>query len=386
MNDRRRAIMGVSVKKSRLPNAYQEVNYLIAKGEQYINTGVYPNSDYSITTKYSTEYDYANNQGYLCGAEAVYFRLETGKNKVMIYNKWGASGTGDALDFYPTTDGAHTVKIDKNGAEFDGVSRTATTVANYETSTYQLIIGALDNRGTPIRHFIVKIYYYTINNGNENVRKFIPCYRKVDGKAGFYDLINNEFYTNANTSASEDFGVGDDVDNNAPIQINDNSNFIAQYPSGVWNDTGYANAIITYDFNGKFTVNTSKELTETGTPRKTILATFNVIAGHKYLLRGNPTKPATATAGNYSNIQVDQNQGYTAGTYILTNTAAIGEFTTSGEARLLMFYYTNQTYDNAEYLPQMIDLTATFGAGNEPTTVEEFNEIYPDEYYPYNAG
>ena len=51
-----------------------------------------------------------------------------------------------------------------------------------------------------------------------------------------------------------------------------------------------------------------------------------------------------------------------------------------------MFYYTNQTYDDAVYMPQVIDLTATFGAGNEPTTVEEFNEIYPDEYYPYNAG
>ena len=172
-----------------------------------------------------------------------------------------------------------------------------------------------------------------------------------------------------------------------PVQINDNSNFLAQYPSGVWNDTGYANAIITYDFNGKFTVNTSKELTETGTARSKILATFNVIAGHKYLLRGNPTKPSgAATSTNYSNLQVDQNQGYTEGTYILTNTAKIGEFTTSGEARLLMFYYTNQTYENAEYLPQMIDLTATFGPGNEPTTVEEFNELYPNKYYPYNAG
>lgn len=32
------------------------------------------------------------------------------------------------------------------------------------------------------------------------------------------------------------------------------------------------------------------------------------------------------------------------------------------------------------------DLTAMFGAGNEPTTVEEFRALYPDSYYPYNAG
>lgn len=35
---------------------------------------------------------------------------------------------------------------------------------------------------------------------------------------------------------------------------------------------------------------------------------------------------------------------------------------------------------------QLIDLTAMFGTGNEPTTVEEFRALYPNSYYPYNAG
>lgn len=35
---------------------------------------------------------------------------------------------------------------------------------------------------------------------------------------------------------------------------------------------------------------------------------------------------------------------------------------------------------------QIFDLTAMFGAGNEPTTVEEFEKIFPAAYYPYNAG
>lgn len=34
---------------------------------------------------------------------------------------------------------------------------------------------------------------------------------------------------------------------------------------------------------------------------------------------------------------------------------------------------------------QIIDLTAMFGAGNEPTA-EEFRALYPNSYYPYNAG
>jgi hypothetical protein len=34
----------------------------------------------------------------------------------------------------------------------------------------------------------------------------------------------------------------------------------------------------------------------------------------------------------------------------------------------------------------IFDLTVMFGSGNEPTTVEEFEAMFPEDYYPYNAG
>ena len=34
----------------------------------------------------------------------------------------------------------------------------------------------------------------------------------------------------------------------------------------------------------------------------------------------------------------------------------------------------------------LIDLTLMFGAGNEPSSVAEFEALYPESYYPYNAG
>lgn len=34
----------------------------------------------------------------------------------------------------------------------------------------------------------------------------------------------------------------------------------------------------------------------------------------------------------------------------------------------------------------VVDLTLMFGAGDEPTTVEEFNALFPEPYYDYNAG
>lgn len=34
----------------------------------------------------------------------------------------------------------------------------------------------------------------------------------------------------------------------------------------------------------------------------------------------------------------------------------------------------------------IFDLTTMFGSGNEPSTVEEFEKMFPADYYPYNAG
>ena len=41
-------------------------------------------------------------------------------------------------------------------------------------------------------------------------------------------------------------------------------------------------------------------------------------------------------------------------------------------------------FDNVIIKPQIIDLTEMFGAGNEPTTVEEFRQKFPNELYPYS--
>ena len=38
-----------------------------------------------------------------------------------------------------------------------------------------------------------------------------------------------------------------------------------------------------------------------------------------------------------------------------------------------------------EITPQIFDLTAMFGEGNEPTK-EQFNAMFPESYYPFNTG
>lgn len=43
-------------------------------------------------------------------------------------------------------------------------------------------------------------------------------------------------------------------------------------------------------------------------------------------------------------------------------------------------------FNNVKIKIQIFDLTVMFGSGNEPTSVEEFEKMFPADYYPYNAG
>ena len=54
--------------------------------------------------------------------------------------------------------------------------------------------------------------------------------------------------------------------------------------------------------------------------------------------------------------------------------------------------YLNRCYatsENASYFDgsiNLIDLTKMFGSGNEPSTTQEFEAMFPNDYYPYNEG
>ena len=49
-------------------------------------------------------------------------------------------------------------------------------------------------------------------------------------------------------------------------------------------------------------------------------------------------------------------------------------------------FTTGTVFTNVKIKVQIFDLTQMFGIGNEPSTVEEFEKMFPAEYYPYNAG
>ena len=113
-------------------------------------------------------------------------------------------------------------------------------------------------------------------------------------------------------------------------------------------------------------------------------------AGHKYLIKVTAKADSSidkitfgqfATSAN-ANVIFDITQTYTKYSAFIEPTVD-GEvirfsLVASGLSRIGSKYYLKNA--------MLFDLTQMFGAGNEPSTVAEFNTLFPKDYYDYNSG
>lgn len=112
--------------------------------------------------------------------------------------------------------------------------------------------------------------------------------------------------------------------------------------------------------------------------------------GHTYYMSVeiNPTETMAAAA-----LVISSNSYQARMTDIPTGWHKISGIVTTGsdsllERTILYFNYgtgddTGKTVSVRNYMT--IDLTAMFGAGNEPATAAEFERMFPEAYYPYSA-
>lgn len=132
------------------------------------------------------------------------------------------------------------------------------------------------------------------------------------------------------------------------------------------------------DYGVTWTNNGDGTITANGTA--TNIATYTllvpnprVIPGHKYLFISSITPQQAGVATVITNIGGESGNGFI--------------FTTDLTHINIYFYVqTNITVSNVVFKPQLFDLTEMFGAGNEPKTVAEFKEKFPNEYYPYSPS
>ena len=101
-----------------------------------------------------------------------------------------------------------------------------------------------------------------------------------------------------------------------------------------------------------------------------------IVAGHKYIF-WDANKNGSATTFGLS----------LGGTIIRAYGDTRAIVTASSSTNVLSYCYkSGAVINNAIIKPVLVDLTLLFGAGNEPTTVDEFKALFPNDYYAYNAG
>lgn len=111
---------------------------------------------------------------------------------------------------------------------------------------------------------------------------------------------------------------------------------------------------------------------------------LSIIKDHVYLVLDNRTGKIN-NIGN-STVQIlNAQQTFIIGT---SDNQEIGyQFRTSSITTMCYVRIRIEqgvTYNNVKLIPQLFDLTAMYGAGNEPKTLADFRKDFPESYYPYS--
>lgn len=142
------------------------------------------------------------------------------------------------------------------------------------------------------------------------------------------------------------------------------------------------NITVTNNGDGSVTFNGTQTTTK---PAVYVFDTFTMIGGHKYLMDG---VPATGGGGDTFGLVVRAMAvGETNNTYKWdTGSPVIFTGWESENKARIQAIINADSITNITFAPQLFDLTAMFGRGNEPTTPTEFWQKVTKKYYPYNPN
>lgn len=180
-----------------LPDDYILVEYIESTGTQYINTGVIPNQNTGFDIVYLTKNAIGSSRyGSIMGA-----RKNSMVNELQL-TSYGYSHYYGDLRFGASDNNAgmtanvkmHSTLKNKVYTNNNGV--TYTLAGEFE-SPVELTIFALNQNGSRIQYGSLQLYSLKLYSGNDLIRDYVPCYRKIDGVIGLYDLVNATFNTNA---------------------------------------------------------------------------------------------------------------------------------------------------------------------------------------------
>lgn len=198
--ERRMALMGVQ-NKARLPAEYQEIEWL----KNYYYPGSGNKIDYTIATNQRATYKTGlriiaaiepstNTEGLIAMRPS-----NTGPNNAIVISPF-SSAPDIGFGFFGTwyhginrDDQFHEYVASNEILSIDGVTYGTPNVSSGDTTRDIYLFGLYGaDMLTAQSH---RLKYAAISQSGVIVAKLYPCYRKSDGKNGFYNTIDNAFLT-----------------------------------------------------------------------------------------------------------------------------------------------------------------------------------------------
>ena len=185
---------------SRLPQGYQEVEYIKSSGTQYIDTGFVVNK----SDNYVLEIDG------LFPSQAQAYQGCNGYMQFFVGSKYGISNESSISvgnrDTVRIAYANQTATLTVNGSQAESKSWASYSGANVKLGVLRM--GDINNGWFNGSAASGTIYGYKVWKNNILVSECVPCVRNSDSVAGMYDVIREQFITNVGSGV---FAVGSDV-------------------------------------------------------------------------------------------------------------------------------------------------------------------------------
>lgn len=320
-----------------LPKEYQQVEFLTNSGTQRIDTGIIPTNNTSIDITYQSLTPTGTSQ-YIAGSRAnanatleyiingssssTYWDVRLGAVTTTLTN---ISRMSEKIRSYlQLNNGAGTWTLTRVTA---GTTYTKTISGAKVNATSNLFLFAYNNLDTNT-HVNLRIFACKIYEAGVLVRNYVPCYRKLDGVAGMYDLVEDKFYINAGTGS---FSVAGDYVSEPTPDTPSEIISVGEKTKNLFN---------------KNDIDTTRHLTDG-------LADFNIANVKNYNCTGFiEVEPNTkyikhGTLGSRAQAYFDENKNF-IGTTVLVNGGAT--FTTPSNCKyiVLNLYVPNAPYDDVQ--------------------------------------
>lgn len=189
------------VRQTRLPSAYQEVEWIESSWTQYINTWWTPSNNYCKTVMGATIY--TGNSGW-----SVYYWMTNWSRTYSLHTNHSTRQLNVGSDvnkntwisFSNWTNWTFTFEANNGSISVDiaGSTYTGSYGWSVSQSTRPFYIFAFDENWSITWKATMRVNSFKIySDANTIERDFVPCYRIADSVIGLYDLVNDVFYTNS---------------------------------------------------------------------------------------------------------------------------------------------------------------------------------------------